>query len=58
MAEIFEKVLTEEEKADIKDLVATLLFLPQEDRIILMSNAQALKARCELERMRKTKETA
>lgn len=58
MANVFDIVLSEEDKADIKDLVATLLFLPQEDRIILMSNAQALKARCELERMRKEKGSA
>lgn len=55
MTDIFDKALTEEEKEDIRDMIATLLYIPAEDRVLLMSNAQTLKARCDLAKARKRK---
>ena len=53
MANVLDIVLSEEDKTEIKDMVLTLLVLPKEDRTILMSNAQILKARYELAKARK-----
>ena len=50
MDDVIDKVLSDEEKADIKELVATLLLLPREDRVILLANANAFKVRNELEK--------
>lgn len=40
------------EQEEIKEFVATLLLLPTEDRAVLLSNANALKVRSDIEKAR------
>lgn len=49
MTDVLEMVISKDEKEDIKKLVSTLLILPKEDRAILLSNANAFKARRDIE---------
>lgn len=49
MTDVKEMVISKDEKEDIKKLVSMLLILPKEDRAILLSNANALKARRDIE---------
>jgi hypothetical protein len=44
--------LSQEERTDIKEFVSTLLILGKEDRAILMSNANTLKTRAELQKLK------
>ena len=44
--------LPKEVQEDIKELVSTVILLPKEDRAVLLSNASALKVRCDIERSR------
>lgn len=50
MADVLDKVLTDEEKKEVKELVSTLLILSKEDRAILLANANAFKIRNEIAR--------
>ena len=52
MAELFELEIPEAEKEEVKEFVSTLLLLPKEDRAILLSNANALKVRIDIEKAR------
>lgn len=54
MGSVLDRKVTKEEKEEIKELVATLLVLPSEDRAVLLSNANALRVRKELERRRES----
>ena len=55
MSDILENVMTEEEREEIKELISTIILLPKEDRAILLSNANALKTRLEIEPARSRK---
>lgn len=55
MSDILENVMTDDEKEEIKELISTIILLPKEDRAILLSNANALKTRLEIERARSRK---
>lgn len=52
MAELFELEIPEKEQEEVKEFVSTLLLLPKEDRAVLLSNANALKVRRDIERAR------
>lgn len=49
MTDVKEMVISKDEKEDIKKLVSMLLILSKEDRAILLSNANAFKARRDIE---------
>lgn len=53
MSDFLEMTIPEEEKEEIKKFVSILLLLPQEDRAILLSNANVLKTRQSIEKHRK-----
>ena len=53
MTDVLEKAVSKEEQEEIKEFVSTLLLLPKEDRAVLLSNANALKVRRDIERARK-----
>ena len=53
MSDVLEKAVSKEEQEEIKEFVSTLLLLPKEDRAVLLSNANALKVRRDIERARK-----
>lgn len=44
--------ISEEEQEEIKEFVSVLVLLPKEDRAILLSNANALKTRNDIEKAR------
>lgn len=48
----FEKIISDEEKEEIKEFVSVLLLLPKEDRAILLSNANAFKTRRDIAKAR------
>lgn len=48
--DVLEMVIPTEEQEEIKELVATLLLLPKEDRAVLLSNANAFKVRRDIEK--------
>ena len=52
MAELFELEIPEKEQEEVKEFISTLLLLPKEDRAVLLSNANALKVRRDIERAR------
>lgn len=49
---VLDMVMVKEEQEEIKEFVSTLLLLPKEDRAILLSNANALRVRRDIERAR------
>lgn len=49
MTDVLEMVISKEEKQEIKEIVSILTILPKEDRAILLSNANAFKARRDIE---------
>lgn len=49
---ILNGVLSEKDSEEIKEFVSVLLLLPAEDRAILLSNANAFKARRDIEKAR------
>ena len=53
MTDVLEKTVSKEEQEEIKEFVSTLLLLPKEDIAVLLSNANALKVRRDIERARK-----
>lgn len=44
--------IPKEVQEEVEELVSTVILLPKEDRAILLSNASALKVRCDIERSR------
>ncbi len=55
MENVLNTIIPEDEKKEIKEFVSTLLLLSKEDRAILLSNAYALKARVNIETLKKSK---
>ncbi len=53
MMDSLEKNITKDEREEIKNIVSTLFSLPREDRVIILSNANVLKARNYLEKENK-----
>lgn len=53
MADVLGMIVPQNEQEEIKEFVSTLLLLPKEDRVILLSNANAFKVRRDIERARK-----
>lgn len=49
MSNTTEILINKEEKQEIKEIVSILTILPKEDRAILLSNANAFKARRDIE---------
>lgn len=45
-------ILPNDEQEEIKEFISTILLLPKEDRAILLSNANALKVRRDIEKAR------
>lgn len=43
-------IVPADEQEEIKEFVSTLLLLPKEDRAVLLSNANALKVRRDIEK--------
>lgn len=52
MTETTEKSITEDEKEEINKIASMLITLPREDRAVILSNANILKVRNDLERAR------
>lgn len=55
MTELLEENITKDEREEIKNIVSTLFSLPREDRVIILSNANVLKARNDLEKADKSR---
>ena len=53
MNNILEKVIPREEQEEIKEFIALLLMISKEDRAILLSNANALRVRRDIEKAAK-----
>lgn len=53
MTNLLEMAIPTEEQEEIKEFISTLLILPKEDRAVLLSNANALKVRRDIEKARK-----
>jgi len=53
MMDLLERAIPKDEQDEIKEFVSTLILLPKEDRAILLSNANALKVRRDIERARR-----
>ena len=53
MSDVLETLIPQNEQEEIKEFVSTLLLLSKEDRAILLSNANALKVRRDIEKARK-----
>lgn len=49
---VLDMVMVKEDQEEIKEFVSTLLLLPKEDRAILLSNANALRVRRDIEKAR------
>lgn len=52
MSDLLEKVIQKDEQEEIKEFISILLVLSKEDRAILLSNANAFKARHDIEKCR------
>lgn len=50
MAEILDVAIPKEEQEEMKEFISTILLLPKEDRAMLLSNANALKVRRDIEK--------
>lgn len=53
MKNLLEMALPEAEQEELKEFISTILLLPHEDRAVLLSNANALKVRGDIERARR-----
>lgn len=53
MAEVLDNLIPKEEQEELKEFVSTIMVLPKEDRAILLSNANALKVRSDIEKAKK-----
>lgn len=51
---VLDIAMSDKEREEIKEFVSVLLLLPEEDRAILLSNANAFKTRRDIEKARKT----
>lgn len=52
MDDMMEMAISKEQQEEIKEFVSALLLLPKEDRAILLSNANALRVRRDIEKAR------
>jgi hypothetical protein len=50
MAELLDMAIPKEEQEEMKEFISTILLLPKEDRAMLLSNANALKVRRDIEK--------
>lgn len=46
----FEKIIPEQERADIREMVSILLILPDSDKVLIKSNIRILKSLREIEK--------
>lgn len=53
MADLLNGTIPKDEEAEIMEMVSILLMIPKEDRAIIKSNADTLRVRSDLERIRK-----
>lgn len=53
MADVLELVTDKDEQEEIKEFISTIILLPKEDRAVLLSNANALRVRRDIEKARK-----
>jgi len=53
MTDLHDVILPEAEREELKEFISTILLLPHEDRAVLLSNANALKVRGDIERARR-----
>lgn len=53
MTDLLEMTMTKDEQEEIKELVSILILLPKEDRAMLLSNANALKTRIDIEKAKR-----
>ncbi len=53
MTNLLEMTISKDEQEEIKEFISILLLLSQEDRAILLSNANAFKVRGDIEKGRK-----
>lgn len=58
MKNALEIAISKDEQSEIKEFVSVLLLLPKEDRAILLSNANALKVRRDIEIAREEQKVA
>lgn len=54
MPDLLEIAIPKDEQEEIKEFLSTLLLLTKEDRAILLSNANAFKVRCDIEKAKRT----
>lgn len=54
MSNVLDVVVPQDEQDEIKEFVSTILLLPKEDRAILLSNANALKVRRDIEKAKQS----
>ena len=50
MKETMEMIIPKDEQEEIKEFISVVLLLPKEDRAVLLSNANALRVRSDIER--------
>ncbi|MCI8719091.1 MAG: hypothetical protein HFH64_13290 [Lachnospiraceae bacterium] len=53
MVDLLEMTISKDEQEEIKEFISILLLLSQEDRAILLSNANAFKVRGDIEKARR-----
>lgn len=53
MSDLLEFAIQKDEQEEIKEIVSMLLLLPKEDRAVILSNANALKVRRDIEKARR-----
>lgn len=52
MTKLLELEISEDEQKEIEEFISTLLLIPKEDRAVLLSNANTLKVRRDIEKAR------
>lgn len=57
MDNVLDSKMTKEEKKEIKEFVSILLLLSEEDRAVLLSNANAFRVRRDVERAKREQVT-
>lgn len=50
MADVLDMAMSKEEQEEIKEFISTLILLPKPDRAMLLSNANALRVRSDIEK--------
>lgn len=53
MDKFLKDIMSKEDMEDIKELVSTVMILSKEDRIVLLSNANAFRVRADLDRAKR-----